>query len=398
MAYIEKLPENKDGLQELWETTQPFSDERFVAGIQCKNPDRKKIIKKTADLRKSRNILEPELIRLAEFAQTFNKKWATKNNKAFDSASIMLKKIHSTHKRWREVLKMCTPRFNQNAYRKDNIPSIYRASILTFRSYVPDAFGLQSYDYYVDELYDEVTRLLIDLVQGLRLCFSVMRDEEAISQNKEWIKEIFNDCYDLTVESSRDTIEKMLQLEIIDTNNPVYQKMLQYDNRDEFIREQFHKFSESQFNDFVIIDVVMKLKKNNITKEELQLWGEDYETIKRVRYALAHLHKLSKMDKNNTFRSKSLLEFIVWCRPKIDRFNIEEGKRKIDIDHLIYDYLNKTKPTGFVFVKWNSVFTERLKCIGRKENFQLKADSFEIRFGSLYKAQEKKEKAFFEAS
>ena len=58
------------------------------------------------------------------------------------------------------------------------------------------------------------------------------------------------------------------------------------------------------------------LQQNDISPDEHQLWGDDFGKIKLVRYALANLDVLLKVDKKGKFDKCETLELIKWCKVK----------------------------------------------------------------------------------
>lgn len=355
MSSLEKVPETKEGLETLYDTTTGATDDRLVAGIQCKRTKKEDILKVTARLRDSRSTLEAEMLRLSDFAQEFNHLYATKNNKWFSSAEIMLKKIKSHYLRWREMLKFTSPRKGKKKNgRKVKEHTIYETtSFNKKRPYEKDVFGIESYGELVFNLKKELEEFLSDLVKGILLCQSMLNEEEIIMQSPEWIKEIYEDCYNMTVQKSKETIEWLNSIGRAHTDNPLYQLMLTYDNKDKFIEEQFHKQTDVRFNDYVIVDIIMTLRNNNISYTEQKLWGKNYDKIKLVRFAIENFDQLVTPHGRKGYDGNDIMEFILWCdvNKSIDTREDEE--------HILYDYLKQNYKGTTPIVVWSSVFEAR---------------------------------------
>lgn len=384
MAHLDKVPETPEGLQTLYDTTQGATDERFVAGIQCKRTKIADILKLTNRLRDSRGVLESELLRLADFANAFNKLYATKNNKWFNTAEIMLKKIQSHYLRWREILKFTSPKKSRKKRKPKKEETIYETtSFNRNRPIQSDAFGMSSYDYQVGELKNELRLFLGDMVKGIKLCQAMLNEEDKIKHDPEWIKEIYEDCYNMVVAKNRETIDWLHSMGLAHEDNPLYQLMIKYNDKEKFIEEQFHEHTDTRFSDFVIADVIMTLMNNNINATEQQLWGKDYEKIKMVRFAIDNFNLLVTPHGRKGYCGADIMEFIIWCDV------IKDPNTREDEERILYDYLKDNYKGGRSIVEWSSVFSAR-KDYTQTIKDQIKM-SFNEKVTNLFEEQHKKE-------
>ena len=395
MKNLDKVPETREGLQTLLDRAMGASDERLVAGIQCKRTKVADVQKITARLRDSRSILEGELIRLAEFAQVFNKLYATKDNTWFDSAKIMLKKLQSHYLRWREMLKFTSPRKSRKHRhgRRTPEPTIYETT--SFNTNLPfqgDFFGLASYNWQVKELKLELEKFLSDMVNGIELCQSMLNEEDTIKKDPKWIKDIYEDCYNMTVAKNRDTIDWLVSIGRANTDNPLYQLMLTYKSKDKFIQEQFHKHSDVRFNDYVFADVVTTLMNNNISAVEQQLWGRDYDKIRMVRFVIAHFDELFTATGRRGYSGIDLMNFIVWCNVRKD-VEVRE-----DVERILYDYLRENYKGSTHMVGWSSVFDSRKLFPDGGDQRDVLIKEQDERIQKLYQTVKEKELGFPQAS
>ena len=384
MAHLDKVPETPEGLQTLYDTTQGATDERFVAGIQCKRTKIADILKLTNRLRDSRGVLESELLRLADFANAFNKLYATKNNKWFNTAEIMLKKIQSHYLRWREILKFTSPKKSRKKRKPKKEETIYETtSFNRNRPIQSDAFGMSSYDYQVGELKNELRLFLGEMVKGIKLCQAMLNEEDKIKHDPEWIKEIYEDCYNMVVAKNRETIDWLHSMGLAHEDNPLYQLMIKYNDKEKFIEEQFHEHTDTRFSDFVIADVIMTLMNNNINATEQQLWGKDYEKIKMVRFAIDNFNLLVTPHGRKGYCGADIMEFIIWCDV------IKDPNTREDEERILYDYLKDNYKGGRSIVEWSSVFSAR-KDYTQTIKDQIKM-SFNEKVTNLFEEQHKKE-------
>lgn len=393
MSNIDKVPETQDGIQYLYDSTcgvynaeEGVNNERIVAGIQYGRAKKEDILALTLNLRNSRGILERELFRLAEFAQVFNKLYATKNNKWFSSAEIMLKKIQSHYLRWRDVLKLTSPRKNRKKRRHNVEHPIYETSLLNKNQpFVGDMFGIASFGSLVADLKAELEKFLSDMVKGIKLCQTMLNEEEKIKERPEWIKEIYEDCYNMTVAKNRDTIDWLVSIGRANTDNELYKLMLKYKNKDKFIQEQFHEHTDVKFNDYVFADIVMTLMNNNINSTEQTLWGHDYDKIRLVRFAIAHFDQLITPHGRNGYNGADIMDFIVWCDVR------KTPDTRDDEERILYDYLIENYKGDVHIIGWTSVFEIRKSYQGNVEALKKIASEFDQRVKKLYEMEKKKE-------
>ena len=381
MNDINKVPETSDGIQQLYESTQGvynpekgINNERIIAGIQYGRAKKEDIQKVTSNLRNSRSILEHELLLLAEFAEVFNKHYATKNNKWYSSSEDFLKKIKSHYKRWRSMLKLTSPRKRRKKGYQAVEHSIYETSLLNENQpYVGDMFGIASYGSLVTDLKKELETLVSELVQGIELCQNKMNEEKLVKNNPEWLKDIYEDDYNTTVAKNRETIDWLVSIGRANTDNQLYQLMIKYKDKEKFIQEQFHEHTDATFNDYVFADVVMTLMNNNINSTEHLLWRQDYEKIRLVRFAIAHFDQLVAANGRSGYGGPDLLDFIVWC-------NVHKNPNtRDDEERILYDYLKENYKGKVHIVGWTSVFESRKSLPTDEESLKKIASDFDKR-------------------
>ena len=350
MPYKEKLIPTRDGFQELWDSTQNPTMERLIAGIQSRKTGKADILKLTAELRNSHSLLDSELLRLGEFSEDYNSLWATKRTFNLGITEQLQSKTKSQVKRWMKLLKITSPRCKPSAIKGTEGESLIDASYLTHRPYELDMWGPASYGTLMYDLYDEMNVIVDHLDDGERLCKDVMKKEEEIDNDPEWKEELYDRQYEATEEKCRVSIEDAYNSGRTDTANPLYDEMMSYPSERDFKSAQFHKKHEAMFNDFVIKHSVLKLQDNKITPTERVLWGDDFEKIKIVRFAINHLDSLLSVKKSGKFENADVVELIRWCqvRPSV--------KHHKDNDHKLYNYICQSYKGNYSWHQWSGVF------------------------------------------
>lgn len=373
--YRKKFAPTKDGFQEVLDSMQDPTIEQLMAGIQMKRPTKKQLLEKIKYFRESRSTLDIELYHLSDYAKDYNDKYAAKNLYDFGVTEGLQNRTKSQCKRWSDMLELTSPRFKQSAVPPGADQSVYKASYLTHKPYELDLWGPASYGTLIYDLKTELDFIINHMDDGEHMCKDVIAREEEINKDPELKKQLFEKQYREEEERNSDTILDYCNEGRINTDNPVYQKMLRYDCRDDFVNDNLHKYPTHQFARYVIIDSTQNALQRNITPIEKRLLGDDFDKIIKVRYAIANLDLLLDVKASGQFEPLSIVQCIRWC-------NVLPSTRKHrDNEHIFYDKYLKPNYKGYhTWPAWNTVFTHR-KTIGDDEHlYKMDVAAFEKKF------------------
>ena len=352
-GYRENVDPTEKGLDELDESTRYATIERLIAGIQSKKTTPEKLLELTAHFRKRHSYEDAELYRLGDFSKDYNKLWATKNNRCFNKEEMMLNKRQSQYKSWREMLKLTSPRFKPKPNESEDPQSIYEASFLTYRPYELDMWGPASYGTLIYNLWDELNVIVKHMQDGRKLCDDMMEEEAMIDKDPERKEQLFWDQYRSIAERNQDTIELHVKKGIVNTDNPVYKKMLTYPNTiTGLAHNDFHYRSETQMSDFVITHSTLTHQNNNITPTENILFGQDFERIKIMRFAAEHADELLSIT-GNKFDKSDILFLIKWLNP------LKSTKPHKDNEHVLFDCIKGRYQGTVKWRGWPTIFELR---------------------------------------
>ena len=350
MTYREKIAPTRDGFQELWDSIQDPTIEMLMAGIQSKRTTKEQILNLTGNLRNSHTLLDKELLRLGDYSKDYNSKWATKKTYTYGTTEELQVKSQSQLKRWRDMLKITTPRCPKLTADSTQ-PSLYSASYLTHQPYELDIWGPASYGTLLFDLYDEMKVLINHLEDGKRLCQDVMQQEQEIDKNPEWKEELHDKQFQQIAEQNQDVIEKRYNERTIDTDNPIYQKMVSSNSKLEFKSNGFHKYHEQEYVDYVVTLSTLNLQENDTTPTEHQLFGDNFGKIKLLRFINGHLDDLLKVNGNGKFDKHEILELIKWCDVK------ESPKKHEDSERILFEHIKSHYHGSHRWYGWPSIFT-----------------------------------------
>lgn len=356
MPYKEKIDPTREGFQELWDSMQDPSIEQVMIGIQSNKTKRKKLLETIQYFRNSRSTLDIELDRYAEFTKDYNDKYATSQTYDLGTTEVLMSRTQSQNKRWREMLKITAPRYSKTAKPDGMEQSLYEASYLTHNSqpYEQDIWGPASYGTLVYDLHEELTFIINHLEDGKRMTQSTLKKEELIDQDPEWKEQLYYDQYRAVEEKAADTIERYSKAGIINTDTPLYQEMLKYDDPKIGISKNFHKRSETQFVDYVVTSSTLKILQQDISPLEHRLLGDDFDKIQLVRMAMEHVDELLGVKPGGSYGCPDIVKMLSWCDV------LPSTKKHKDNEHVFYEkYMKAMAKATHRWPAWNTVFSCR---------------------------------------
>lgn len=234
---------------------------------------------------------------LKEFSKNFNRKYATDNNKCFNTAERMFSEIQGTLKNSIRVFLKFTKQINArkafNIRDRKRIP-VYRISNL-FEKYRQQYFSFFDSDYVapiVKQLCNVLLNFFADIREVMLLCKKVIRKEASIRKNPTKCRQIFEECYNDVEKFTRTFVKELKDNKDYQINDPMVKELNETSETDNCIAEWFHKKSESEFTTFVIQDKLYKAKNQGISPKETLLWKNDYGKISKVRKVIEYFDEM----------------------------------------------------------------------------------------------------------
>lgn len=350
MGYREKVDLSQKGFDELDDSTRHVTIERLIAGIQCKKTKPEDLLELIAYFRNRHSMEDAELYRLGYASTDYNKLWATNNNRCYNKTEMMLNKRQTQYKSWRKMLKITSPRYKPKPNEADKPQSIYEASFLTYRPYELDIWGPASYGTLIYDLKEELDIIVSHMQDGRELCNDMMEEEAKIDKDPERKEQLFWDQYRTIAERNQDTIEFHVSKGIVNTDNPVYKKMLTYpDTITDLAHNEFHYCSVTQMSDFVITYSTLAQQQNIITTTESCLLGINFEIIKILRFAADHADEILSV-RGTKFDKVDTLYLIKWINP------LKSTKPHLDNERILFEYIKGRYKGTNKWCGWSTIF------------------------------------------
>lgn len=214
--------------------------------------------------------------------------FATDCNDYFNVVAEVLKNIRSHISPLKKLLERTSPNNhpNKNKCKRFGIESksVVDESVLNGNvCYQKDLFGLGSFPPEVRELYNELIKFFDMEEECMQLCLDNIKLESQIKGDPEMTNAIWNNYFQKTIKKisssimliSEDTIERVKSI------CPAYKSFIECPSEIIFSQKNYHKFNVTNADHLCII--LRNTKYKEYTDEELKLWRDDYETIKKAR-------------------------------------------------------------------------------------------------------------------
>lgn len=297
MFYTPKIYDPVEGLDTIFVAASKFNAERFLYALEYKNWDEKKLELMGNEVATYRRKLEDEYNRLVEFAQVFNKEFATMNNKCFSSALMMLRKLRSGISETKKLFMKFCPRARQEVISQAiwNKPvSAYNYAYISADIYQLPLFKFELYPPCVSGLYNEMEKFFLLLMRCLQLCKQVLNEERKIKSDNKYCKYLFDEFKNTVLREIADIIMMIPRDSdyLSEEKNPAIASRNHYDNDEAWAPIGFHNYSKTEVKQLIIKQVLDEEEGNDLTRMEKLLFENDEEKVHKYRYIIRHFDEL----------------------------------------------------------------------------------------------------------
>lgn len=378
MLYSTVVDKNEDGLLMIIEAAEKFEQGKYLNAIYDCHLKKEDIQGVAEYVKEYKAKLSREHLALAKFALTFNKEYATENNKCFDSAEKLFRKIRSTISGSKKIYKkFCRTVRKRMPLTANQRPSVFKRSELVNDYYSGQLFGIETYDDCVIMLYEQLEEFFIELVKCLALCRMIIMEESAIRNTPERCMNIYRECYDKMLSNSRMMVRTFKESKMIPNSEFEERKRKAVSLRD-FICTNYHMYDPSQFQMHVIVSELRK--GDGMTDEEKILFGTDNtEMAEKARLVIQHFDELEENAHKGKHKNKHsaycVASFMLWCGVG----NTQDDKVKFFVE----DYFNKTYKGAYPPVKTNAVNSAKNILLHKPEESNLDNNHFHAKIDSL---------------
>lgn len=320
MAYLTRIYDPQEGLIVISNAINKFDINRFLYAVKYKNYDEKKIELMSKQVSEYLLKLEQEHVRLLKFAETYNKKFVTDNNQCFNTALKLLRRLRNGVSEVKRIYLDFCPRWNSkhNPY---DVTCTRKYSAFDYSFFSKDVvqlciFNFDTYPPCVQGLYNELSKFFYQLNLSLSLCFKVLQDENRIRKDAGYCKYLYDEFKKKMLDEIWGIVT-MIPLNHEDLsphNNPAIASREQYSSTETWAPHGFHNYSVTDVRKLIIKEVIKEEKENNLTKEEISLFGQNIEYIHTIRNIAQHFDELMPEGySREKLDAKIIAMFMRWC-------------------------------------------------------------------------------------
>lgn len=305
-----------------------FSVERLMTAIDESHFDEDDVVSMKCDINIQNAKLEKQKISLQKLSRTFNKEFATYNNKDFTTADITARRMKSGSKGIKDILKRFTPRISSRLPEGAPEPQAIVYSAISKKEYQLNLFGLEEYPKCVKDLLLSMIEFFNNINNCIGICQKVIEEEKKISSDKKRCLELLMKACQKATFTQRHVIEALSENPVLrkamqedkklnaDTENKILSNRKKHKTQEDFAQDGFHKFNPGEISKLVLHDAINKTDSDATTAIEQVLFPKaNHDKILEIRYVIQNFDKLLKDEncKRGYIPSHIIVTFMKWC-------------------------------------------------------------------------------------
>lgn len=307
---------------------EDFNVERLMTAIDESHFDESDVVCMKCDINVQNAKLEKQKVGLVKLSKTFNKEFATYNNKDFTTADITARRMKSGSKGIKDIFKKFTPRISSRLPEGAPEPQAIVYSSLSRKEYQLNLFGLEEYPHCVKDLLLSMIDFFNNINNCIGICQTVIDEEEKISHDKKRCLELLKNACEKAILSQRHVIEALRDDPAVrkamqenkslndDTENKIFLNQRKHKTEEDFAQHGFHKFNPGEISKLVLRNAINEAGSDATTSIEQVLFPKaNHDKILDIRYVIQHFDELLKDTncKRGCIPSYIMVLFMKWC-------------------------------------------------------------------------------------
>lgn len=355
----------KNFLIELLTQLDSFEESSLIYALQQKRFSSSEIELLAAEVAEFSLKLTKQEICLKQAAEKFNKQFANKDNKYFDTIRTMLMKVRSGVSETRRIYKKFCP-IVRRQHPLGYTPSAFNHSYISTSSYLPDLFGINTCPDCVQGLYREMKRFFDMMASCLRICKRVLDEEAEIKKNGEYClylfekfkQELFDTIGDLCDIITEDSLETVMK------ENKAVREWLRMGNTSAYAKEAFHNISITDCKYITIVEQTM----STLQPLEQKLFGKDVASANRMRQIAMNMDEfLPENYKKKYIPIENSMAFY-------DMFNKDGIDMKPIIKYLKHNYEGKYMIHSYTTINSRYGHTDKNELVNNLNDFEARVN------------------------
>ena len=343
---------DKSGLEKVLDAMDELLAEKFIEGIKNKHRTAYEIEQTTEMVKMYQHRVNIEAKALTRFSERFIRSFATDNNKCFNTAEILFKKIKSTIASLKKIFYKTTPVDYTQLPEGVESPSVFDKSPLGHGDYVPDMFGIESFPKNVQELFHAIDTLFSTSSVMLALCHEMIVKEEETRNDIVQLRQIYKEsCEELLGVVRAASFFLVPTQELPENELEELRKKTGSDEDESFLKRGYHACDKGVMTQYLIIKTINQARNEGLTETEAYYWRKNHDKALKVRKVIENFDKVSDVKGQGTsLSSMVMVEFLKWCGVP------ESQETQLYSKYFVpkYSIKGKYKPLG-----WNTISGKR---------------------------------------
>lgn len=215
MLYSTIVQRDESGLNQIYEAAKEFEEANALEAILSCNFSLLKVKQTLCLVREYQNKLNKESMALVDFSEHFIEEYSTDNNKCFQMALQLVKKIGTTITGSMKLFKKYCPVTRKKEEGSNNIVPVLDFTRLTSRKFHGMFFGADMYKEEVQTLLHEQATFFYYLVTTLAVCKDMIRKEQEVRGDYKRLKKIFDNSCSQLLDGVRDVLKTFKNVQLV---------------------------------------------------------------------------------------------------------------------------------------------------------------------------------------
>ena len=366
MQFSTKIDQTSETLNEVAQLAASMEEDRVLAAILNKRLTHDDILGHTLRLREKRIRQQREIESLRKFSSTFNKEYATTNNKRFSTANRLFGIIRSSMAETMKLLKTFCPRIHDHAPVVNGVEQTMSAVTHSMLNnnvpYTPLMFGTETCDSCVTEFIQELSQFFADVESAMMMCADVLNEESVIRHDAARCLHLYEKCCEEVLEHSYEFIRYFGE-DGFAREDGLSAEMRSMPTLQDFVSGHFHMHNKNEFQIHVLHKTFSAGKADELTDIETYLWPHDHQMAIKARKIIEHFDELNprgrQVGDTGRYRlsGKRVAVFMKWCEVK------DTKKEK----HFVEKYFNKAYHGIYDTIASSTVNTAKNKLLHNED-------------------------------
>lgn len=343
---------DKSGLEMVLDAMDDLLEEKFIEGIKNKHHNTYEIEQTTEMVGIYQHRVNIEAKALTRFSERFIRSYATENNKCFNTAEVLFKKIRSTIASLKKVFYKTTPVDYTQLPEGVEPPTVYKKSPLGHGDYTPDVFGMESFPKEVKNLYHAIDTLFSTSSVMLALCHEMIEKEEETRNDIVQLRQIYKESCEELLGAVKAASEFMVSTQELPENELEQLREKAGSDEDErFLKRGYHTCDKGVLTQYLIIKTIKQARNEGLTEIEAYYWRKNHDKALKVRRLVDKFDLIDDVKgQANSLSSMVIVEFLKWCGVP------ESQEKQLYLRYFVPKYIvnGKYKPLG-----WNTISGKR---------------------------------------